>query len=175
MICLILMFLFLLSVVISFFYGIGLTRWRLIDLLRLNKLLGVPRVKDLSNRDLKSAIAHFIWIGMMNKRFVIRNCCRVMEIVPISAQEGHKYVVISRDNRPFEDVCRVTIDTDIPGMEVKATVIAKSNKDYENMMNIMGWDIKEVIRNLREVDANVLETKQNIIDRYIDYMMREVL
>lgn len=153
---------------------IKFTRWRLIDLFRLNKIFNIPRVKDLTKEGLDKHFAYFAWV-IMDKHFVIRNGCRVMEIIPMSAEQGHKYLVISKDNRPFEDVCRVTVDTDIPGMDVKATVIAQTTKDYENMMNIMGWDIREVLRNLREVAADVKETKQNIIDRYIDYMMREIL
>ena len=153
---------------------IRFTRWRMIDFLRLNKLLGVPRVKDLTKEELDKHFSYFVW-AVMDKKTVLRNGCRVMEIVPMSSQEGHKCVVISRDNRPFLDVCRVMVDTDIAGIEVKATVIAQSTKDYENMMNIMGWDIREVLRNLREVDADDKEAKQNIIDRYIDYMMREIL
>lgn len=170
----IVMFCILIAVFLFLDYYIRFTRWRLIDLFRLNRLLGVPRVKDLSREDLNKHFANFVWL-YMDKRFVLRNGCKVIEISPLSAKEGHKYVVISKDNRPFQDVCRISIDTDIPGMEVKATVIAKTTKDYENMMNIMGWNIREVLRNLREVDADDKEAKQNIIDRYIEYMMREVL
>lgn len=155
-------------------YLLRFTRWRLIDFFRLNKLFGVPRVKDLSRKDLNKYFSYFVW-AVMDKRCVLRNGCRVFEIVPLHAEEGHKYVVISRDNRPFEDVCRVTIDTDISGTVVKGTVTAQTTKDYENMMNIMGWNLKEVLRNLREVDADVKEAKQNIIDRYIEYMIREIL
>lgn len=42
-------------------------------------------------------------------------------------------------------------------------------------MNIMGWDLREVLKNLRAVDAGDSEAKQNIIDRYIEYMLREIL
>lgn len=165
----------LLFVVLSIFiFPIGFTRWRLIDFFRLNKLLGVPKVKDLNQEDLKKHIAYFVWV-VMDKGYMLRNGCRVMEVNPLSAQEGHKYIVISKDNMPFTDVCRVTVDSDISGIEVKATIMPQSTKDYENMMNIMGWNLVEVLKNLREVDANVKETKQNIINRYIDYMMREIL
>lgn len=171
---LIISLLFTSGVFLVLFYLIGFTRWRMIDFFRLNKILGVPRVKDLSEKDVYRHFSYFVW-GIMNRRSVLRNGCRVMEIFPLSAQEGHRYVVISKDNRPFRDVCYVTVDTDIAGIQVKATVIAQETKDFENMMNIMNWDIKEVFRNLREIEAGVETAKQNIIDRYIDYMMREVL
>lgn len=155
-------------------YFIRFTRWRLIDLFHLNKLFRKPRVKDLSKNDLNRYFAYFAWI-VMDRRFMLRNGCKVMEIIPLSAQPGHKYVVISKDNRPFDDVCRVTVDTDIPGMNVTATVTVQSLKDFENMMNIMGWDIRDVFQNLREVDSGNKKVKQNIIDSYIDYMLRVVL
>ena len=93
----------------------------------------------------------------------------------MSEEQGHKYVTISRDNRPFQNVCHILVDTDIAGIEVKMTIVAQDTKAYENMMNIMGWDLREVLNNLRAVDAGDSKTKQNIIDRYIEYMLREIL
>lgn len=151
------------------------TKWRIIDTLHLNRLFGKPKVRDLNFEQLRLHVANVIWTKMKGGKPTYRNGCKIQEIHPLSEEQGHKYVSVSKDNRPFKNVCHVLIDTDIPGIQVKTTVVAQSTKDYENMMNIMGWSFIEVLNNLRAVDAGDSEAKQNIIDRYIEYILGEIL
>ena len=151
------------------------TKWRIIDTFHLNRLFGIPRVSELTFEQLKSYVTNVLWTKMKGGKPTYRNGCKLQEIHPMSEEQGHKYVSVSKDNRPFKNVCHVLIDTDIAGIQVKTTVVAQTTKDYENMMNIMGWGLREVLNNLRAVDAGDSETKQNIIDRYIEYMLREIL
>lgn len=165
----------ILAIGVTLFRMVGFTRWAIIDGLRLNWLFKQPKRESLSLVELKSHVANVLWTKMKAGKPTYRNGSKLQEIHPLSEEQGHKYVTISRDNRPFHNVCHILVDTDIAGIEVKTTVVAQDTKTYENMMNIMGWDLREVLRNLRAVDAGDSEAKQNIIDRYIEYMLREIL
>lgn len=165
----------ILAIFVTLFRMVGFTRWAIIDGLRLNRLFKQPRRESLSFVELKSNAANVLWTKMKVGKPTYRNGSKLQEIHPLSEEQGHKYVTISRDNRPFQNVCHILVDTDIAGIEVKMTVVAQDAKAYENMMNIMGWNLKDVLKNLRAVDAGDSEAKQNIIDRYIEYMLREIL
>lgn len=165
----------ILAICVTLFRTVGFTRWAIIDCLRLNRLFKKPKRTSLTFVELKSHVANVLWTKMKGGKPTYRNGSKLQEIHPLSEEQGHKYVSVSKDNRPFKNVCHVLIDTDIAGIQVKTTVVAQTTKDYENMMNIMGWGLREVLNNLRAVDANDEEAKQNIIDRYIEYMLGEIL
>ena len=164
------------GLVILFCRMISFTKQKIIDTLRLNRFFGIKRAKDLTYEELKQRVSKVIWTDMKPEgQATIRNGSILREIHPLSAQEGYKYVTVCRDNRPWANVCHVLISTDIAGLRVKPTVVAQTTKDYENMMNIMGLPLGEVFRELKAIDAGDSETKQSVIDRYIVYMMQEIL
>lgn len=168
-------FIALLAIFFGFlFYTIRFTRQRIVDALRLNRMLKMKKAFDLTFDEVKARLSYIIWTKVGDKT-IIRNGYLLREIHPMSAKEGHKYVVICRDNRPFKNVCPVTVSTDISGIKVEGVAETNNTKDYENMMIISGVPLHEIFRELRAVDAGDEEAKQTIVNNYITTVMREVL
>lgn len=132
----------ILAIGVTLFRMVGFTRWAIIDGLRLNRLFKQPRRESLSFVELKFHAANVLWTKMKAGKPTYRNGSKLQKIHPLSEEQGHKYVTISRDNRPFQNVCHILVDTDIAGIEVKNDRSCSGYKDLRKYDEYHGLGFK---------------------------------
>lgn len=170
----------LLAIIVLIFvvlwYIIRFTRQKVIDTLGLNRLLKVKKASELSYTELKTRVAEIAWKRMKEvPKIILRNGWVIKEILPISAEEGFKYMVVARDNRPGNNRCHVCFACNLIGTVVKPTITIQDNRDYEYMVWLLGLSEDEAYKQLKAINSGDSEMMESVKDRYIQLVMREIL